>query len=61
MKKDRFIPRSVSLVLEPAPGQVLAKQVEAIAELFKSYTKGGVENATDSSAQLESEGADKPA
>jgi hypothetical protein len=49
--KDRFIPKDVNLVLEPAPSGVLAKQAEAMAELFKSYAKGGAESATENGAE----------
>lgn len=62
MKKDRFIPKNVNLVLEPAPSGVLAKQAEAMAELFKSYAKGGVMNATDNGMQGSGpDKAEKPA
>jgi hypothetical protein len=45
MKRDQFIPRNVNVVIEPAPGFVLAKQAEVMAELFKSYAKGGATHA----------------
>lgn len=51
MKRDRFIPKSVKVVFESAPSFVLAKQAEAMAELFKSYAKGGAMNATDNGMQ----------
>ena len=55
--KDRFIPKNVNLVLEPAPSGVLAKQAQAMAELFKSYAKGGAKSATNDG--MRSSGPDK--
>lgn len=39
MKRNRFIPKNIKVVFEPAPSSLIEQQTLAIARLTKAYMK----------------------
>lgn len=46
MKRNRFIPKNIKVIFEPAPSSLIEQQTLAIARLAKAYMKGGATGET---------------
>lgn len=50
MKRNRFIPKNIKVIFEPAPSSLIEQQTLAIARLAKAYMKGGATGEGETTA-----------